>query len=1147
MLPPANYACVLTGPKTVQIQNLPIPSVGPEDVLVQIEATGICGTDLHLYNDFGFGKFRIPGPSVLGHEAAGTIVQVGENVKDRAIGDRVCIEPTIFCRKCYNCKSGRPNICPAFKLAGLAPTPGTLSHRLHLASGHFRAGNPNPFSRMNVKHTDSSQIAKRAKFGPGQTVAVFGCGPLGALVMATAKAYGLSKVLAFDISAKRVEFVTKHYADYGALSLQKEENEDYTSWAEKFKAETMKDAGIEPWGVDIVVEASGAEACMHAGIGFLRPGGTYVAAGLGKEINTFPTVQIVTKELDVVGSVRYTVGCFQTAIDLVSSGRVDLKPLVTAQFPISRSAEALEAPHLRVMAEIYLVPNSFMGTAELRDTSFAGPSRSHTTASKHYGASGDIQELLPTVIPNPNGYSHISSQEPERQGVSGVSDERSSSFTQDVYKKNSYGSARYAGSPSSSRVDASVPKEPNTLPDSTGSVVTEIRLPSKHSMTHHASRTKDIVYPSHQQADELVARYFSEVHHTFPILHQQTFVERYMKAMKDRVLDKPSQDRAFLSLLFAVFACGACLSGKGEPRFRSESPGGQVDFNGSEFYESAQSFVWSGMGSSKLEHVQCLAILSICNATWNTLAQSWINAGAAVRRAQDLGLHRAGKRQPLSPFEREMRRRVWWCVYGLDRVLSLALGRPSGIHDDDCDVDMPAEWDDLQLTSLRDGNAVSAQETSFMTGFVALLGFYVVAGKVMRFQSKRTQGLQSEITRSTLASLDAELANWINSLPPCIQISATDDGNPKLRLQSVIASLVYHSAIINLYRPFIPGDPHTPSDLTPLVRCIGAARSFIQIGDITPQTFPTTHYLASLVQTITLGAILFLRCIAYVNQPELVSSIFSDAEKCISVLESVEFFFPASKICREIVTDLLIVVKTKQYGGLPAIEALQAAHRSRMGNGSISTGGLNAAESLSRGKRKNMADVDLPPASRRRLEDEMPSNWDPVPSNKLDRSDSSATSQGRSGDLSNGRYHQRLSSLRTSVEDAGGPTSPIQLQPPQPPPYPDIPQNPNPQFLQTQPLQNLMSPRGPDAHEIPSKEHSTMGFPPQVASLDLNSLSVIGLDGTSGYEYLEEELSLVLENVVKPRATSISAQTLEENARVLWQAYQTLGKSSEGS
>ncbi|KAK7471016.1 hypothetical protein VKT23_002429 [Stygiomarasmius scandens] len=750
----------------------------------------------------------------------------------------------------------------------------------------------------------------------------------------------------------------------------------------------------------------------------------------------------------------------------------------------------------------------------------------------HYQPSSTIQTLSRADIPqtpqlsNPNQILPNIDAPGARNAPSKWS-ERSSYLT-----KDSYGSLRYTGGTSSYMlVDAMTSMQdgqPTTdiSPDSTRPSQTEIRLPffnpNKHFRTHRAlSRPDDITYPSPEQADELVTAYFSQMHHTFPILHQQSFVERYMKVMEDSALGCPSQDHAFLCLLFAVFACGACISTTGRPKSREKSPEGQTDFSGWEFYERAQLLFWLGMGSSKLEHVQCLAILAICNATWNTLAQSWISAGGAVRRAQDLGLHRLGRRLPLTPFDREMRRRVWWCVYGLDRVLSMALGRPAGTHDDDCDADMPAQLDDAQLTALRDGNAVSSQEKSFMTGFVALLRIYVIAGRIMRFvQSKHIDDPKSETTRKTVAALDADLAGWINGLPPCIRFSANDTNNPQMLSLCLIAFFVYYSSIIFLHRPFIPDQPFIPSDLTSLVQCISAARSCIRIGEITQEMLPASHHLAFAVQYITLSAILLLRSIAYVNQPDLLSSIFSDAEKCILILERMETVFPASKRCREIVTDLLVVVKAKQYGGSTAIEALQAAQRFKDAGETQQT--FVSDMSLTRNKRKSASDEDLPPASRRRLDDSSPSDWEPISSNDKHYPNPSIPTV-----VGDGRCHQRLSSLRTGIEnDGGSPISPI--HPISHRPYPDILQRGSDALLGEGNLYSI--------HETSQKE--PISPTPQITSLDLNSLSAVGIDGTSGYEFLEGELSTVLGNVVRPNSVPISTQMFEENAQVLWQAYQ---------
>jgi len=111
----------------VEIRDVPLLPVGDGDVLVKVEATGICGSDLHTYSHGGVGHSFIKEPQVLGHESAGTVVQVGADVTDLKVGDRVAIEPTRFCRKCYNCRIGKTNVCRFFKQASMPGNPGTLS------------------------------------------------------------------------------------------------------------------------------------------------------------------------------------------------------------------------------------------------------------------------------------------------------------------------------------------------------------------------------------------------------------------------------------------------------------------------------------------------------------------------------------------------------------------------------------------------------------------------------------------------------------------------------------------------------------------------------------------------------------------------------------------------------------------------------------------------------------------------------------------------------------------------------------------------------------------------------------------------------------------------------------------------------------
>jgi len=325
---------------------MPIPQTGDDDVLVKVEVTGICGSDLHTYSHGGVGHNFIKEPQVLGHESAGTIIKVGANVTNLKIGDRVAIEPTRFCRKCYNCRIGKTNVCRSFKQASMPGNPGTLSQYFACESD-LAVTIPTSLSWDEAGCIQplavAVQLAKRARFSAGQTLAIFGCGPLGCMVMAVAQAFGISKILAFDVIEKRVEFAKGFGADYASLVPFKPEDITYHEWAEDWKVSALAEAGVDSWGVDVVVEACGAESAMHAGMSFVHMGGTYVQAGLGQAVVPFPMFSVVAKEIDVIGTVRYTAGCYQAAIDLMSKKRIDLRPMITAVFPLTRSVEALEA------------------------------------------------------------------------------------------------------------------------------------------------------------------------------------------------------------------------------------------------------------------------------------------------------------------------------------------------------------------------------------------------------------------------------------------------------------------------------------------------------------------------------------------------------------------------------------------------------------------------------------------------------------------------------------------------------------------------------------------------------------------------------------------------------------------------------------
>ncbi|KAE9404478.1 hypothetical protein BT96DRAFT_813532, partial [Gymnopus androsaceus JB14] len=762
------------------------------------------------------------------------------------------------------------------------------------------------------------------------------------------------------------------------------------------------------------------------------------------------------------------------------------------------------------------------------------PQDDRPSSSTSYRASNSIKELCANDGPEqsftPQGNAEFMDQNASYGPEKWV--DRYSHLTKDSYGQlrpyqfNDLVS-RYTGGPTSDLIADAItisqnPNPADASPESILSTKSDVQLPffaPDRTFRRQAALPlpEDITYPPSELADELVATYFSRIHYTFPILHQQGFVERYIQVMEQKAKGKqPSKDHGFLSALFAVFACGACLIEKGRPK--SGGQGEANDFRGFEFYEKAQLFFWMGIGTSQIEHVQCLSIMAICNATWNTLAQSWINVGAAVRRGQDLGLHLSGRRLPLTPFEREYRKRIWWCVYGLDRVLSIALGRPNGTHEDDFDIEMRTLADDAQLTALRDGIPQPIQSgKSYMTGFVALLSIYGIAGKIMRFtQSAHVEEARNEKTNKTIADLDSQLANWVHQLPSEVKYAANDPNDPQMFALCTIAFFVYYSAIINLHRPFIPDHATPSSDLSSLLQCTSAARSCIRIGEITQEMLPASHHLAFAVQYITLSAVLLLRSIVYIKQVDLVSAIISDAEKAITILQNLELIWPASKRCREIVSDLLVVVRTKLSGGASAIEALQAAQLRQQ-----ESPHEFVSESASTKRKRVSEPGPVASSSRQRLDD---LEWTPA---------------GQATTLSNQRYHpsnaeeerygqqlsnlMRTSSIRTSMSNDAMPSTDALRG------HALSNARGDPGSLNTPSFGNTV---------LPSLGQLLQPPLPQI-SLDINTLSTGGrhLDEYSGYDFLGDDLFAVLGSVVRPSEQQLSPQTFEENAQVLWQAF----------
>lgn len=275
---------------------------------------------------------------VLGHESAGVISQVGEKVTSLKVGDRVAMEPGIPCRRCVRCKEGKYNLCLSMRFAATPPYDGTLARYYSLPEDFcYKLPESMTLEEGAVVEPLSVgvHICRQAQVKNGDEVVVFGCGPVGLLCMAVARAFGATKVVAVDINQERLNFSKTYAATHTFVSerVAAEQN------AEKMIKEADLNGGL---GADVVIDATGAEPCIQTSIHALRTGGTFVQGGMGKPDITWPIGAMCAKEITVKGSFRYGSGDYQLAVDLVKEGKVSVKELISGKVKFRDAEKAFE-------------------------------------------------------------------------------------------------------------------------------------------------------------------------------------------------------------------------------------------------------------------------------------------------------------------------------------------------------------------------------------------------------------------------------------------------------------------------------------------------------------------------------------------------------------------------------------------------------------------------------------------------------------------------------------------------------------------------------------------------------------------------------------------------------------------------------------
>lgn len=332
----------------LEIADLPTPPVGAQEVLVHVQACGICGSDVHGYD--GTSGRRIP-PIVMGHEAAGTVAAVGKDVTGFSIGDRVTFDSTVYCGKCSFCASGDVNLCDNREVIGVSCAdyrrPGAFAEYVAVpARILYRLPDAIPFAEAAMLEAVSVALhaVRLSQVAGGETALVIGAGMIGLLTLQAAKAAGCSRVLIADVDTSRLQLAEGVGAEE-ALHCSGSE----------LTAEVLRRTNNR--GVDLALEAVGRNETVASAIDCTRKGGNVTLIGNVTADVNLPLQKVVTRQIRLQGSCA-SAGEYPEAIRLIETGQIQVKPLITAVAPLEEGAQWFQRLHSREpnLMKIILTP-----------------------------------------------------------------------------------------------------------------------------------------------------------------------------------------------------------------------------------------------------------------------------------------------------------------------------------------------------------------------------------------------------------------------------------------------------------------------------------------------------------------------------------------------------------------------------------------------------------------------------------------------------------------------------------------------------------------------------------------------------------------------------------------------------------------------
>ena len=316
------------------VKDIPVPDIKPDQVLIQVEYVGICGSDVHYFHDGRCGTFVLgEGEFMLGHECAGTVVKAGEQVKTLVAGDRVCVEPGITCGKCEFCKSGHYNLCPDVEFLATPPVQGCYERYLAFPADLCFKLPDNVSSRAGCLIEPLATGMYAAELGAitvGDSVVILGCGCIGLMTLMSAKARGASQIIACDLENIRLEKAKELGADH-VINSKETDILAEIAWL------------TDGRGPDVVFETAGSKVTIAQTAYIVRRGGLIVLVGMSAEEEiTYNFGQIMAKEVRIKSLFRY-VNMFPKTIAAVAGGLIPVEKVATHEFTLDEIQKAFDS------------------------------------------------------------------------------------------------------------------------------------------------------------------------------------------------------------------------------------------------------------------------------------------------------------------------------------------------------------------------------------------------------------------------------------------------------------------------------------------------------------------------------------------------------------------------------------------------------------------------------------------------------------------------------------------------------------------------------------------------------------------------------------------------------------------------------------